>query len=215
MSNPPASLPAVTPNLQGLKLQRDACRSWIRRRALSHPALVAHRLYDGVGARAVRAIFGLLNLSPRHAVARAASSPDFCAALRRADEASELFLRLGVRRAATQAIARSVLLRSARRRSARGDDSGVCAVVGACTTTYSRVTVRRALGRRPSLSCALSAAAISRPESTRSHSVSPAELARPPRALLPPNLAPRYGTDPLGGRHHPLETRWRSSRASC
>jgi [protein-PII] uridylyltransferase len=85
---PPRRRPRETPIGRGLKLQRDAV-SLVDAEALYHDPALALRLYD----EAIRRNVPVYDFA-RHAVARAASSPDFCAALRKSEEAAELFLRL-------------------------------------------------------------------------------------------------------------------------
>ncbi len=85
---PPRRRPRETPIGRGLKLQRDAV-SLVDAEALYHDPALALRLYD----EAVRRDVPVYDFA-RHAVARAASSPDFCTALRASEEASELFLKL-------------------------------------------------------------------------------------------------------------------------
>jgi [protein-PII] uridylyltransferase len=85
---PPRRRPRETPIGRGLKLQRDAV-SLVNPEALYHDPALALRLYD----EAVRRDLPVYDFA-RHAVARAASSPEFCEALRNSSEAAELFVRL-------------------------------------------------------------------------------------------------------------------------
>ena len=85
---PPRRRPRETPIGRGLKLQRDAV-SLVDPETLYHDPALALRLYD----EAVRRDLPVYDFA-RHAVARAVSSPEFCEALRKSEEASELFLRL-------------------------------------------------------------------------------------------------------------------------
>ena len=85
---PPRRRPQETAIGRGLKLQRDAV-SLVNPEELYHDPALALRLYD----EAVRRDLPVYDFA-RHAVARAVSSPEFCEALRKSPEASELFVRL-------------------------------------------------------------------------------------------------------------------------
>jgi [protein-PII] uridylyltransferase len=85
---PPRRRPQETAIGRGLKLQRDAV-SLVNPEALYHDPALALRLYD----EAVRRDLPVYDFA-RQAVARAVSSPEFCEALRKSEEASQLFVRL-------------------------------------------------------------------------------------------------------------------------
>ncbi len=85
---PPRRRPRETIIGRGIKLQREAV-SLVNPEELYHDPPLALRLYD----EAVRRDLPVYDFA-RHAVARAASSPEFCAALRKSPEAAELFTRL-------------------------------------------------------------------------------------------------------------------------
>jgi [protein-PII] uridylyltransferase len=85
---PPRRAPRETPIGRGLKLQSGSV-SLVNPEALYHDPALALRLYD----EAVRRDVPVYDFA-RHSVARAVSSPEFCEALRKSEEASELFVRL-------------------------------------------------------------------------------------------------------------------------
>jgi [protein-PII] uridylyltransferase len=85
---PPRKRPRETVIGRGLKLQRDAV-SLVNPDDLRDDPALALRLYD----EAVRRDLPVYDFA-RHAVARAAASPEFCEALRKSPEAAELFVRL-------------------------------------------------------------------------------------------------------------------------
>jgi [protein-PII] uridylyltransferase len=85
---PPRRRPRETPIGRGLKVQRDAISLSNPDDLKNDPAL-ALRLYD----EAIRRDLPVYDFA-RHAVARAASTPEFCQALRESQEAAELFVKL-------------------------------------------------------------------------------------------------------------------------